>query len=155
MKRNCRKPTFWTYMNHSFIHSSMALQPFVGPWSLFQFRNPFTQTVGLLERVISPSQGRYLHRTTQIHNKRTNTKHPCLGVGFEPTIPAFERAKTVHALRCVHITRARAGARHACARRETRLAFTCARKFSSTLLQLLAWFRRVRIRIFTRSVYRL
>jgi hypothetical protein len=37
----------------------------------------------------------------------------------------------------------------------TRLAFTCARKSSSTLLQLLARLRRVRIRIFTRSVYRL
>jgi hypothetical protein len=58
-------------------------------------------------------------------------------------------------LRCVHITRARAGARQACARRETRLAFTYARKSSSTLLQLLARLRRVRVRIFTRSVYRL
>jgi hypothetical protein len=58
-------------------------------------------------------------------------------------------------LRCVHITRARASARQACARRETRLDFTCVRKSSSTLLQLLARFRRVRIRIFTRSVYRL
>jgi hypothetical protein len=67
----------------------------------------------------------------------------------------FERAKTFHALRCVHITRVLAGARQACARRETRLAFTCARKSSSILLQLLARFRRVRIRIFTRSVYRL
>jgi hypothetical protein len=25
------------------IHSSMALQPFVGPWPLLQFRNPFLQ----------------------------------------------------------------------------------------------------------------
>jgi hypothetical protein len=57
--------------------------------------------------------------------------------------------------RCVHITRAHAGVRQACARRETRLAFICARKSSSTLLQLLARFRRVRIHIFTRSVYRL
>jgi hypothetical protein len=51
-------------------------------------------------------------------------------------------------LRCVHITRARAGARQACAP-------LAARKSSSTLLQLLARFRSVRIRIFTRSVYRL
>jgi hypothetical protein len=58
-------------------------------------------------------------------------------------------------LRCVHITRARAGVRQACARWETRLAFTCAHKSSSTLLQLLARLRRERIRIFTRSVYRL
>jgi hypothetical protein len=33
---------------HSFIHSSMDLQPFVGPWPLLQFRNIFTQTVGFL-----------------------------------------------------------------------------------------------------------
>jgi hypothetical protein len=29
------------YLIHSFIHSSMALQPFVGPWPLLQFRNYF------------------------------------------------------------------------------------------------------------------
>jgi hypothetical protein len=34
------------------------------------------------------------HRTTQIQNKRKQTSMP--RVGFEPTIPAFERAKTVH-----------------------------------------------------------
>jgi hypothetical protein len=47
-------------------------------------------------------------------------------------------------LRRVHITRGR----QACARRETRQAFTWARKSLSTLLQLLARLRRVRIRIF-------
>jgi hypothetical protein len=47
------------------------------------------QSVGLLGRGIWPSQGRYLHRTTQ-------TSMPW--VRFEPTIAAFERAKTVHAL---------------------------------------------------------
>jgi hypothetical protein len=36
------------------------------------------------------------HETTQTQNKRTQTSIP--RVGFEPTIPAFERAKTVHAL---------------------------------------------------------
>jgi hypothetical protein len=36
------------------------------------------------------------HRTTQTQNKRTQTPMP--RVGFEPTIPVFERAKTVHAL---------------------------------------------------------
>jgi hypothetical protein len=36
------------------------------------------------------------HRTTQTHNKRTQTS--ILQVGFESTIPAFERVKTVHAL---------------------------------------------------------
>jgi hypothetical protein len=36
------------------------------------------------------------HRTTEIQNKRTQTTmHQ---VGYEPTIPVFERAKAVHAL---------------------------------------------------------
>jgi hypothetical protein len=65
-----------------------------GPWPLFQFLNLYTvgRTLG---RVISPSQGRYLHRTTQTQNKRTQTSMH--RVGFEPTIPAFQQAKTVHA----------------------------------------------------------
>jgi hypothetical protein len=36
------------------------------------------------------------HRTTQIQNKRTQTFMP--QIGFEPTIPVFEQAKTVLAL---------------------------------------------------------
>jgi hypothetical protein len=36
------------------------------------------------------------HRTTQTQNKRTQTSMP--RVEFEPTIPAFERAKIVYAL---------------------------------------------------------
>jgi hypothetical protein len=39
----------------SSIHLSMALQPFLGPWPL-QFRNHFIQAIGLLGRVISPSE---------------------------------------------------------------------------------------------------
>jgi hypothetical protein len=60
-----------------------------------------SQTVGHLGRVISPSQGRYLH--TRQHKHRINTytyqtSMPC--VGLKPMIPASERAKTVHALDC-------------------------------------------------------
>jgi hypothetical protein len=51
---------------------------------------------GLLGRAISPSQGRYLHGTTQTQNKRGQTSMPL--AGFEPTIPVFKRAKTFHAL---------------------------------------------------------
>jgi hypothetical protein len=36
------------------------------------------------------------HRTTQTQNKRTQTSMSWMG--FEPKIPEFERAKTVHAL---------------------------------------------------------
>jgi hypothetical protein len=35
-------------------------------------------------------------KATQTQHKRTQTSMPRLG--FEPTIPVFERAKTVHAL---------------------------------------------------------
>jgi hypothetical protein len=36
----------------------------------FQFTDLFTQSVELFRRGISPSQGRYLHSTTQTQNKR-------------------------------------------------------------------------------------
>jgi hypothetical protein len=77
---------------NSFIHSSMALQPFAGPWPLLQFRNLFYADGRSPWTSVQP-------RTTQTNNKPTYT-HPCLSVGFEPTIPALERAKTVRALDC-------------------------------------------------------
>jgi hypothetical protein len=78
------------YLSIYLIYLSVALQSFVGPWPLFQFLYPLTQSVGLLGRGISPSQDRYL-RTEQ----RKQISLP--EVGFEPTIPLFERTKTVHA----------------------------------------------------------
>jgi hypothetical protein len=71
----------------------MALQPIVGPWSLLQFRNLFfTQSVGLLGRVISPSQGRYLH--TRQHKHRINTYtdiHALSGIrSHDPSVRASE-----------------------------------------------------------------
>jgi hypothetical protein len=51
---------------------------------------------GLLGRGIGPSQSRYLHRTAERENKRGETS--MLRVGFEITIPAFDRAKTFLAL---------------------------------------------------------
>jgi hypothetical protein len=67
-----------------------------GPWPLFRFLNSYAQSVGLLGRRIGSSQGHCLHRTTQTQNKRTQISMP--RVGFKPTIPVFERPKTVHAL---------------------------------------------------------
>jgi hypothetical protein len=66
------------------------------PWSLFQFSNVYT--VGRTPWTGDQLIARPLptHRTTQTQNKRTQTSMP--RVGFEPTIPVFERAKTVHAL---------------------------------------------------------
>jgi hypothetical protein len=56
----------------------------------------YTQSVGLLERGISPSQGRYLH--PEQHKYRINAQLSMSQMGFKPTIPVFEWAKTVHAL---------------------------------------------------------
>jgi hypothetical protein len=71
----------------------MALQPFVGPWPLLQFRNHF-YTDGRTPRARDQPSARPLptHRKTQTHNKRTQATMPC--VEFE----VFERAKTVHTL---------------------------------------------------------
>jgi hypothetical protein len=74
----------------------MAPQPFVGPWPLLSFLNLYT--VGRTPWTEDQPLARPLpaHRATQTQNKRTQTSMP--QVGFEPTIPVFERAKTVHAL---------------------------------------------------------
>jgi hypothetical protein len=55
----------------------------------------YTQSVGLLGRVISPLQGLYLH-TGQTQNKHRYTSKP--RVRFDPTMPVFQRVKTVQAL---------------------------------------------------------
>jgi hypothetical protein len=75
---------------HSFIHSSTALLPFV---AFLQFHNHFTQTVGLLGWVISPSQGYYLH--IQQHKHRINT-HPLSGIWTHD--PSVQARKQVHVL---------------------------------------------------------
>jgi hypothetical protein len=51
----------------------MALQLFVGPWPLLQFRNFFTETVRLLGRRINPWQGHYLHTGQQKHRINAHT----------------------------------------------------------------------------------
>jgi hypothetical protein len=77
------------------IYLSMALQPFVAPWPLFQVLDLYT--VGRTPWTGDQPVARKLptHRTTQTQNKRTQTSMP--QVGFQPTIPVFEQAKTVHA----------------------------------------------------------
>jgi hypothetical protein len=70
----------------------MALQPFAGPWHLFQFLDPVHRTPWMgnqpITRPIPNAEHRY----------RINTHTFTPQVGFEPTIPAFEQVKTVHAL---------------------------------------------------------
>jgi hypothetical protein len=81
-----------------FIRIIMALPAHSGPWPLIQFRNHFSQTVGLFEWVISSSQGLYLNTGQHKHRINAYTHQTSMPwVGFEPTIPASERAKAVHA----------------------------------------------------------
>jgi hypothetical protein len=71
----------------------------LGPWPLLFSFMIILQTLSVLGRVISSSQGLYLNTGQHKHRMNTythQTSMPC--VGFEPTIPASERAKTVHAL---------------------------------------------------------
>jgi hypothetical protein len=56
---------------------------FVEPWPLFQFLNLFTQTVCLLGRVISSSQGHYLNTGQHKHRINAN-RHPCLEWNSNP-----------------------------------------------------------------------
>jgi hypothetical protein len=87
----------FTYVSHLFICSSMALQPFLGLWPLLQLRNLFytdDRTPWTSYQPVAKSLP--THRTRQTQSKRTQTSMP--RVGFEPMIPAFERAKTVHTL---------------------------------------------------------
>jgi hypothetical protein len=70
----------------------MALQPFFGPWPLFQFINLYT---GSLDK---GSALRKATAYTQNNTNRINAQQTLMSrMGFEPTIPVFERAKTLHA----------------------------------------------------------
>jgi hypothetical protein len=69
----------------------MALQPFFGPWPLFQFLDPLHSRLDFLD---GGSARRKAHSTTRTNNNCAHNTdiHALNG------IPAFERAKTVHAL---------------------------------------------------------
>jgi hypothetical protein len=76
---------------HSFIHQwlySLLLGPdLFFSFVIFLYTDGRTPWMGD-QPVVRPLP---THRTTQTHNKRTH-RHP---FGFEPMIPAFERAATV------------------------------------------------------------
>jgi hypothetical protein len=81
------------------FYVTMALPAHSGPGLLFSSVIIFKQTVGLLGRLISPSQGRYLHIGQHKHKINAYTHQIFMhSLGFEPTIPAAERAKTIYAL---------------------------------------------------------
>jgi hypothetical protein len=77
------------------IYLSIALQPFVGPWRLFSFL--ILHRIGRTFWTGDQPVARPLPiNRTQTQNKPTQIFMPL--VGFEPTIPVFEQAKTIHAL---------------------------------------------------------
>jgi hypothetical protein len=67
-------------------------------WALAAISVPWSYRVGKTPRTGDQPVARPLptQGTTKPQKKRTQTSMPW--VGFEPTIPVFERAKTVHAL---------------------------------------------------------
>jgi hypothetical protein len=69
--------------------STVLLDP--GRLTYRRFLEPFRHMVGLLGRVISPSQGLYLHRTTQHGKTRTNI-HALSGIRTHD--PRNQPAKT-------------------------------------------------------------
>jgi hypothetical protein len=71
----------------------MALQPFVGPWPLLQFRNLF-YTVGRTPW----TEDQPVARPLPTHRINAHTQTSMTRVGFESAIPVFQRAQTVHAL---------------------------------------------------------
>jgi hypothetical protein len=93
--RSLRIGILFSFFVFRFLLLSMALPAHSGP----SFRNHFSQTVGLLGRVISPSHGRYINTGRHKHRINAYTHEITMPwVEFEPTIPASERAKKVHAL---------------------------------------------------------
>jgi hypothetical protein len=81
---------------HLFIHQ-MLYGPLLGPGLFFSSVIFFTWTTGLLGRVISLSQERYLHIGQHKHRINDHTQTSMFWVRFEPMIPAFEQTK-IHAL---------------------------------------------------------
>jgi hypothetical protein len=87
------------YTNSEYIFFFHWLYSPLGPRPLFFSFMIILQMVGLLGRVISSSQDLYINTGQQRHRINTYTHHTSMPyVGFEPTIPASERAKTAHVL---------------------------------------------------------
>jgi hypothetical protein len=70
----------------------MALQPLIGPWSLFQFLESYIQSIALLGRGIRPSQGLYLHTEHKHRINAHNTDiHALSGIRtHDPSVRASE-----------------------------------------------------------------
>jgi hypothetical protein len=78
---------------------SMALQPFVGIGRVFSYLI-YIQSVGLLGRVISPSQGLYLYTEQHKHsiNAYTNIHTSSRFRTYDPSVPASEDSSCLRPL---------------------------------------------------------
>jgi hypothetical protein len=94
-KRFCLCSIMKNYLIIKILLHVCVYSPY-GPWPFLQFPNVYTDGRTPLTSDQPVARPLPTHRTTQTQNKRTQTSIP--SVGFEPTIPAFERRKTVHAL---------------------------------------------------------
>jgi hypothetical protein len=77
----------------------VSLPAHSGSWPLIPFRNHFSKTPWMSDQLVERPLPK--HRTAQAQNKRIYTPniHALSGIRtLEPTIPASERARTVHAL---------------------------------------------------------
>jgi hypothetical protein len=87
-----------TYINGLSMYLYLSIYGSTAILDLGHFFSFVKQSVELLGRGISPWQGRYPHTEQHKQNKRKQAS--MFRVGFKPTIPVFEWAKTVHALDC-------------------------------------------------------
>jgi hypothetical protein len=91
-----RIPGFIILTLLAFFPAALQSLKDLGRLTYRRFLELFRQTIGLLARVISPSQGLYLHRTTQ-HRKTRTTIHALSGIRTHD--PSNQPAKT-HASDC-------------------------------------------------------
>jgi hypothetical protein len=83
---------WWLHLLTTFF--SMAFPDHSGPRALIQFRNHYSHTVGLLGRVISPSQGRNLNTGQYRHRINAYTHQtPMSWVGFELNDPSVRASE--------------------------------------------------------------
>jgi hypothetical protein len=77
---------------HSFIHSSLALQPFVRSWRHLQFRNLFYIDGGTPWTSDQPVAGSYLHTGQHKHRINAHTDiHASSGIrSHDPSIRTSE-----------------------------------------------------------------
>jgi hypothetical protein len=98
MERNCRLPETYVISLWRLCSNEFYMLPLSSIGLISQFLNHL-QTVGLSGRVISSSARPLPKHRTHKHRINAYTQQTSMPyVGFEPTVPASERAKTVHVL---------------------------------------------------------